>query len=310
MDNDTAQSTNDPTSRDGDGDRSPDPEPSQYPSPDQDSHPLLTSLPLEDSEDLGSDAFIFAPELFLQPPPDQESGGPSSSSSSPSPSQTVLIGETVTTTTTTRISDHHGHECGHARQSDTNVAAEESSSPRGEPRLEETASSRAENISVGDEVFILDARGNSIVSTDAVDPAQLLRVCRQQNDMAGLADCAAHPRSRQGYTCGQGNGNGNGTSASIYMMTGTLEIQGVGLAYHFVPTGAVGGRARAAWRREAIVKVRFRAGQHVRYTEDGTEWAALVESAEVVDHRRCYNLFLPASGSGRVLVTDEFLREV
>ncbi|KAJ9635650.1 hypothetical protein H2204_005610 [Knufia peltigerae] len=301
--NNTNQSTsNRPTSQDDDPNAVPIIPPTTPTIPAPKSALLLpTNLEADDSEQ-GSGPFQFAPELFIQTPPappplHQESVVATTSSST---SQTGLTRTTTTTstttTTTTADSPQQGHQgsSSNSHQADSDVAVQTSSSWRGMV----LGQGPRERIRVGDEVFILDMLGNSIVSTDTIRPAQLLL-----------------PPPQQVGGGGGGGGGGPGPrprlllldSPSIYMMVGTLEIEGVGLAYHFVPTCA-GGQARAVWRRESLVKVRFRPGERVRYTEDGREWEALVESAEVVADRRRYNLFVPGLGSGRILVTDELLR--
>ncbi|KAL6244009.1 hypothetical protein RBB50_008878 [Rhinocladiella similis] len=269
MEKNTSSSTN-PTSQDDDSNPKTDSDPKSAPPP---TTPLAVDYS-EQGEEVSA-AFQFAPELFTQPLL-QESDTPSS--------QTGLTG----TTSSTQHSPGGSHP---HHTADSDVA--ESSTGEWNP-CEARLGAPWESINVGDEVFILDGRGNSMVSTDAIEPAQL-QVTAPHNDLAGL---------RRVRTPGH-----NRNSASVYMMVGTLEISGVGLAYHFVPTGAA-GEARAVWRREAIVKVRFRDGERVRYTEGGREWEALVESAEVVDHKRCYNVLVPGLGCGRILVTDEFLRGV
>ncbi|EXJ76706.1 uncharacterized protein A1O5_01214 [Cladophialophora psammophila CBS 110553] len=170
----------------------------------------------------------------------------------------------------------------------------------------------AKRFELGQEVFILDRDGNSVLCSRAISPTTVANTVKF--DAAALEEmesispvhydgpniflvlrCIAKrctPKKADNYTSGENT------------------------MYHLVPKDG-NGRQRLSPSGKMMVEVRFRPGDwawylHRRSGIDGTiiKLKALVIGAEVLHMKRVYHISVVHHGCDRILVSDERLEEV
>ncbi|EXJ92011.1 hypothetical protein A1O3_00561 [Capronia epimyces CBS 606.96] len=165
-----------------------------------------------------------------------------------------------------------------------------------------------EKFQVGQHVYLLDSRGNSVLCSDTISPAIM--------HMSQL--CTAEPNSVGKYP------NPHQFDApNVFIIERRLRWisadgqpqapGGAKIVYKLIPKEG-NGRERMVPVRDLIVEVRFIPGDwafYLRVDEEGnkTRLEALVQGSEVVQHKRTYTIHLAVAGTVVYRVQDEDLEE-
>jgi len=170
-----------------------------------------------------------------------------------------------------------------------------------QPPFTPTPAPEIEMLEIGQEVFLLDAGGNSVLCSQTVDPSTM------HMTLLSLAD----PNS-----VGKPESPHQGDAPNVFLVCerirqlsadSRLLAPGAGrIVYELIPKDGY-GRDRKVPRRELIVEVRFRPGERVFYLDGEDRLEAQVKGAEVIRNKRVYNVRLLAQKVDKFHVGDELL---
>ncbi|KAI1624388.1 hypothetical protein EDD37DRAFT_410732 [Exophiala viscosa] len=164
-----------------------------------------------------------------------------------------------------------------------------------------------ERFPAGQEVFLLDARGDSIIGVERInpatfDPSQLFTI--NPISMARASNVRQFDAPNIFFITGR------------YLRTTSdgkpLAARAERIVYRISPKDG-NGRDRMVPRRDLLLEVRFRPGDRVYYLEkeDGSDtaikWEAVVHGAEVVRDNRIYEVHVIQQKRNKILVTDDLL---
>ncbi|KIV87168.1 hypothetical protein PV11_02733 [Exophiala sideris] len=162
-----------------------------------------------------------------------------------------------------------------------------------------------ERFPVGQEVFLLDAGGNSIIGVETINPAMFDTSQLFNPITVGGAHYVPRFEAPNIFLI-----------AGRYMRTTSdgkpLAAGAEKIVYKISPRDG-NGRDRMGTRRDLLLEIRFRPGDRVYYLEkeDGSEtvikWEAVVHGAEVIQGHRIYEVYVIQQKRNKILVTDDLL---
>ncbi|KAL2423914.1 hypothetical protein ABEF95_009775 [Exophiala dermatitidis] len=181
-----------------------------------------------------------------------------------------------------------------------------------EPLLPRIANSPVlvEKFQIGQEVFLLDKRGNSIICSRTINPAHM------HMSMLSYEDPNSVGRTYNPHQMDTPNVFIIERRLRWFSEDGQPPDNGAWLVYKLIPRDGY-GKERMVSLIYRLVQVRFKPGDTVIYLKRGvcanhhvTKLEALVRGAEVVGRKRMYTVYLSATETVVTQVHDEDLEDV